>query len=466
MNSFEPTIYTYPSIDARLADTTSSAASSTSIDSTEPLNTQGLSITAHGESLISSDMSTITVITEEEEYPIALFPTVPRLKFHDAPLYFMSESGLTQQEYQNKLLNKGIPDHNDDTITVKCPDREDGTGRVFRFQRSTLKRSPTFADFFDSPDYLSGCNMVLTFLLDPAVCLEIANKYLEEGPDVFQQTILRVQLTMRYKTVDRSLILVRLYSLAQRLALPLLTDMAYGVLTEGDHLLTASDCITLSSLVFKKEGICDRKLKEWCICRVRDHLPQLQQSEFWDEFLWGLDVEFGQRWIQLLEEPPIIVETVDEAAEAPDANHALRPSLSQQPSPRSTSSAKTKEQAFQEILDDIKQREAAVDKEWDATEDLAMSSGFAGTHAKVVRFFGSVESPPPAGLKREESWPKGMSPSPSSMFSPEVDKAKFVMGFPGTEDQHYGNPSMNRTDATASPTKSVRRLRFWASSSE
>ncbi|KAL8807258.1 MAG: hypothetical protein Q9200_004734 [Gallowayella weberi] len=411
-------------------------------------------------------MSTITLIAEEEEHPIALIPTVPRLKFHEAPLYFMSESGMTQQEYQHKLLTKGTFDLKDDTITVKCPDREDGTGRIFQFQRSTLRRSPTFADFFDSPDYLSGCNMVLTFLLDPAVCLEIAHKYLEEGPDVFQQTILRVQLTMRYKIVDRSLILARLYSLAQRLALPLLTEMAYGVLTEGDHLLTASDCITLASLIFKKEGIYDRKLKEWCICRIRDHLPQLQQSEFWDEFLWNLDVELGQRWIQLLEEPPIVLETADEAAEDPDAIHTLRPSLLQQPSPRSTSSSKTKEQDFQEILDDIKHRSAAVDKEWDTTEDLATSSGFAGTHAKVIRFFGTVESPPLAGLKREESWPKGMSPSPSSNFSPEIDKAKFVMGFPGMEDQHYGNPGMIHRNSMASPTKSARGLRFWASSAE
>ncbi len=43
-----------------------------------------------------------------------------------------------------------ISDDADDMITVKCPDREDGTGRVFEFQRSTLKRSPTFAHFFDS----------------------------------------------------------------------------------------------------------------------------------------------------------------------------------------------------------------------------------------------------------------------------------------------------------------------------
>lgn len=52
-------------------------------------------------------MTTISAIIEEEELPIALIPSVPRLKFHEAPLYFMSESGLTQQEYQNQVLMKG-----------------------------------------------------------------------------------------------------------------------------------------------------------------------------------------------------------------------------------------------------------------------------------------------------------------------------------------------------------------------
>lgn len=340
---------------------------------------------------------------------------------------------------------------------MKCPDREDGTGRVFQFKRSTLRRSPILAEFFDSPDHLSGCNMVLTFLLDPAVCLEIAYKYLDEGPDVFQQTILRVQLTMRYKLVDRSLILVRLYSLAQRLALPLLTDMAYGVLTEGDHQLTASDCITLSSLIFKKEGICDRKLKEWCICRIRDHVPQLQESTFWQEFMWGMDVELGQRWIQLLEETLVHREIVEDVMEDQGMHAPSRLSFSQQRSPHSSTTVKSKEEDFEEILDKMKQRQAAVDKEWDATEELATSLGFAGTHAKVVRFFG--EPSPPAGLKKEDSWHKGMSPSRSSLFSPGVDKARFVMGFLGTEDQR------NRAETLASPTKSPRK-RFWASSAE
>lgn len=55
-------------------------------------------------------MAAITTICEEEEeeeLPIALMPTIPRLKFHDAPYYFMSEPGITQQEYQKRVCAEG-----------------------------------------------------------------------------------------------------------------------------------------------------------------------------------------------------------------------------------------------------------------------------------------------------------------------------------------------------------------------
>ncbi|KAL8751329.1 MAG: hypothetical protein Q9199_006500 [Rusavskia elegans] len=409
-------------------------------------------------------MTTISAVIEEEELPIALIPSVPRLKFHEAPLYFMSESGLTQQEYQNQVLMNGLPDESDDIITVKCPDREDGTGRVFHFQRSTLKRSPTFAQFFDSRYYLHGCKMILTFLLDPAVCIETAYKYLEEGPDVFQQTILRVQLTMRYKLVDRSIILIKLYSLAQKLALPLLAHMAFGVLAEGDHQLTVSDCITLSSLIFERRGVFDRKLKEWCICRIRNFVPELRQSTFWQEVIWNVDAELEQRWSYLLEEEvPPRLDTVDETTADQGLLSAPNQSPSCNPSPRSTSTIKSKEEAFQDILEDIRLHEEAFDREWDTTEALAASSRSHGTTSKVVRLLGPLESSPPVGLKREENWPKGMSPSPSMLFSPGLDKARYVMGYPGSEEQS-GRYSMTGNTPITSPTKSARRLRFWTSS--
>lgn len=52
-------------------------------------------------------MTTATTTMYEEELPIALMPELPRLKFHGAPFYFMSEAGMAQQEYQQRVLELG-----------------------------------------------------------------------------------------------------------------------------------------------------------------------------------------------------------------------------------------------------------------------------------------------------------------------------------------------------------------------
>ena len=49
----------------------------------------------------------MATITEEEEFPIALIPTVPRMKYHDAPLHFMSQAGISQQDYEQKVMVQG-----------------------------------------------------------------------------------------------------------------------------------------------------------------------------------------------------------------------------------------------------------------------------------------------------------------------------------------------------------------------
>lgn len=44
---------------------------------------------------------------EEEEVPIVLIPNIPIIKFHNKPFYFMSEPGITQQEYQQRVIANG-----------------------------------------------------------------------------------------------------------------------------------------------------------------------------------------------------------------------------------------------------------------------------------------------------------------------------------------------------------------------
>ncbi|KAL8825824.1 MAG: hypothetical protein Q9170_007646 [Blastenia crenularia] len=410
-------------------------------------------------------MATITTICEEEELPIALMPTIPRLKFHDAPFYFMSEPGITQQEYQKRVWARGrISPDGEDIITVKCPDREDGAGRNFEFRRSVLKRSPTLAKFFESPYYLHGCDMRLTFVVDPAVCLEIAYKYLEEGPDVFQQTILRVNLTMRYKLVDRSVILIRLYPLAQKLALPGLMDMAFGVLSEADPQITATECITFSSLIFARMANFDRKLKRWCIDHITRFQPELEHSTIWQNVLYKADRELSERWAQLLEarhQPHLA--TVSEDSEPKERPPTATYIPLQFSSPHSTSTARSKEQSFQSVLEEVIHKHtttAESDEEWETTELLSASAKPHGNMDKAFRVLGRDDkSPTTSGPQRTRSRPRGMTPSPSALFSPGSQKAQFVMGFPGMGERDRRSSSSRRT-LLMSPTKGSRKTRL------
>ena len=304
--------------------------------------------------------------------------------------------------------------------------------------------------------------MRLTFVVDPAICLDIAYKYLEEGPDVFQQTVLRVQLTMRYKLVDRSVILIRLHALAQKLSLPGLMDMAFGILCEGDQQIKAPDCITLSSLIFARTINFDKRLKSWCIGHVTRFLPQLENIAVWQEVLWKSHVELHQRWAQLLEAKRSQLDTVNEGAEDKDMKKIIRHTLLEIPSPHSGSMAASKEQSFQNVLDEVSQGQVmteVTDEEWETTEALCALSEHHGTSSKLNRLLGTFDKSPSAGLKREESWPRGMSPSPSSLFSPGIDKAHFVMGYPGTTDQaeRKRRSSLTNMSPLPTPTKMTRK---------
>lgn len=36
--------------------------------------------------------------------PLVLMPNLPPMKFHEAPYWFMSEPGITQQEFQKRVV--------------------------------------------------------------------------------------------------------------------------------------------------------------------------------------------------------------------------------------------------------------------------------------------------------------------------------------------------------------------------
>ena len=167
-------------------------------------------------------------------------------------------------------------------------------------RRSALLRSPTLIEFFRSEDYLHGCKMLLTFE-DPAACIQIVKNYLDEGPDCYTKTRLKVHVTLRYKMIDRFVVLVKLYILAQKLALGGLMDIAYENIVEGEQSITPPICFAMTALAYEPEVGVDKSLKDWCLKLVGDHFFALyDMDEWWTEMEYQLDPELGRHWANLV----------------------------------------------------------------------------------------------------------------------------------------------------------------------
>lgn len=177
--------------------------------------------------------------------------------------------------------------------------------------------------------------MVIEFLVDPAVCFDIVQKYLEQGVDVFKPVSLLVSLTMRYKIVDRCLILTRLHLLASKLALPGLANMAFEVLDSVEKFVDASVTLTISSLIFGKKWSFDKQLKDWCFKHVSTHLLELKQMPEWRECLRKTDHELSKRWGGLTNKNAYLINVAEAAAEQRFVEGLARdmPYVSTEPSP-------------------------------------------------------------------------------------------------------------------------------------
>ena len=285
--------------------------------------------------------------------------------------------------------------------------------------------------------------MLLTCLLDPAVCIDITHKYLEQGPDIFLPAILRVSLTMRYKLVDRCIILIRLFGLAQRWSLPGLMEMASIVLMEADPQIGAEECITLSSLIFAKNAGFDKHLKDWCMDHISNHISELQEAVCWREVLWKTEVELPQRWARLLQVHDSKRNTLlnyqlqdnHDASSMTTSERTIKPLPAAPPKeaavpPVRTSSLpcrtpKSKQKEFQAILDSVPQSssETDEDEEWGETEAfLAETDARRGTSSKVVRLLGYPAISPMRVKKSQDSWPH-VTPPVYGFDAPSPDRS-------------------------------------------
>ena len=55
--------------------------------------------------VITSPSYTEVVQIEGSDFPIVFIQEVPKIKYHGAPLHFMSESGMSQEEYQQAAVS-------------------------------------------------------------------------------------------------------------------------------------------------------------------------------------------------------------------------------------------------------------------------------------------------------------------------------------------------------------------------
>lgn len=353
-------------------------------------------------------MSTITVKMESPRLKISLEPQASRMTSAD---YDMTD--------EEPRFNPDV----DDTISIRCPDKADGSTRLFQMQRSAMMRSPTLLNFFRSPHYLPNCEMLLTFFADPAACFEIVKRYLEDGPDHYSKNDIRIYVTLHYKIVDRFIILTRLYKFAKALCLPLLTEMAYGVLLEMERLITADRIITITGLIFGQTAGFDKTMKEWCMKHVAIHFAKLLVNTQWEVVVKKSDPQLIENWAELVDNNDQIYQAV--VAEIEDK--AIEDMLKQQGSTRQHGSVSALEETFKEktreeqIADARKVTPATSESDWEDLEGAAGDEGQKTTDAKARTFLG-IEGGKMHGSSSMEP------PRPSNV---ETAKARAVMGIDG-----------------------------------
>ena len=42
---------------------------------------------------------------KEKDVPVVLIEEIPKMKYHASPLHFMSEPGVTQEQYEHMILS-------------------------------------------------------------------------------------------------------------------------------------------------------------------------------------------------------------------------------------------------------------------------------------------------------------------------------------------------------------------------
>lgn len=323
------------------------------------------------------------------------------------------------------LSHSRFEGNEDETISIQCPDQPRSTQHMFYMSKSAMMRSPVLANFFSSEDYLYGCKMLLTLIVDPAVCFQVVKHYLEEGPDVYNIDRLRVYVTISYTVVERFCILARLYWLAKKLSLVGLMGMAYQSMLASERLMGPQSCIAVAKLIYAGNGGYDRLLKDWCLKHIGHHFTKLREMAEWPDVLHFLSPELGTQWDKLERVNRCVLATLKGAADE-ETLEEMMSNMAKTGAPGVISAIETRlhHMTFDEAVKDVmaEGREQS-DDDWEAVEKaFAKDSSPKSTRGRAM--LGLIDT------NVAEKYPDTTTPwaGSSPVFSMETAKARTVMG--------------------------------------
>ena len=142
---------------------------------------------------------------------------------------------------------------------------------------------------------------------DPAAVLDIVIRYLDQGPELFDTTTLRVYIYRHYTTLARIVVMVRLCKVANNLGLWYLHEMAFGILEDGSRDITAHMLPTVANLVFAVKANQHTCVKEWCLGHIGHHFLDLKDDENWSRCLTVSEEELSLQWNKMIQQNADII---------------------------------------------------------------------------------------------------------------------------------------------------------------
>ena len=229
---------------------------------------------------------------------------------------------LANFDFSRPLAN--CPD--DDIINIMCPGEVGGdVVRKFTMRRSSLQRSATLHQFFESKGYRFGCGMTLHFTQVPGVSFSLVKDYLDKGPDRYTKADVISSVSHHYTNGGKRLeIYSRLHKCARQLELFGLKAMAWAAIKDEDKSVSAEDCVTLASFIFADQAGFSAQLKNWLLGHIKKHFEVLNANPVigvepdttWSELVNMLSPGFRKEWKNMVSERKsrlsMVVEEQDE----------------------------------------------------------------------------------------------------------------------------------------------------------